>query len=250
LIERSDSIWIDNNVAKFRIHPDLTLRGSVETPILSGRVTVEEDGKIIFLDREFDLKEGIVEFDNPIRINPHLNISAESEVTGSTGFEDEGQDYLINLKLEGPLDDFDFTMSSDPPLDNIDIISLLTLGMTYQQLEASQDVNSALKERAGVLTTLELSNKLNNYYQELFGDVLEIDRIGIGGNLFNPGETRFEITKKWADRVEISYSTAVDNLERQILKAKLKLIKYFYLEGRTDQQYESGIDLKFHIKFK
>ncbi len=249
-IENSDSIWVDNNIAKFRVRPNLTLSGSIETPLLSGRVTVLEDGKIRFLDRQFDIKKGIIEFENPLRIDPVVDVSAQSEITSNTGDENLDETYLVTMNVTGPVDDIDFNLSSDPLLDGTDIISLLSLGVTYQQLQASEDANALLKDRAGVLTGMGLTDQITKYYNKWLGDFLQIDRIGVGGNIFNPRETRFEVSKSFAGRVEVSYSTKVDEIDKQILKAKLKLIRYLYLEGKTDQDIESGIDLIFHYKFK
>ena len=249
-LQNSDSIWVDNNIAYFRIHPDVTLKGSVEIPMINGRVSVEENGRIRFLDRELNITQGLIEFNNPERLDPTINLSAESEVTSSSGSIEDDETYLVKLNILGPLDDLDFNLSSEPSLDGADIISLLSLGVTYQQLQASGNSDVLLKNRAEVLSTLALSNQLNNYFDKWLGDYIDIDRIGIGGNAFDLSQTRFEVSKRWSDNVELSYSTAVDNLDKQILKAKIKLIKYLYLEGKTDQENESGADLLFRIKFK
>ncbi|MFZ0454140.1 MAG: translocation/assembly module TamB domain-containing protein [Ignavibacteriaceae bacterium] len=244
------SIWVDNNIAYFRIHLDMTLKGSVELSMINGRVSVEENGRIRFLDREFNITQGEIKFNNPERLDPTINLSTESEVSSSAGSSEYNETYLVKLNILSPLDDLDFNLSSEPALDGADIMSLLSLGVTYQQLQASGDANTLLTNRAEVLTTLELSNQLNNYFDKWLGDYIDIDRIGIGGNVFDPSQVRFEVTKKWSDNVELSYSTAIDKLDKQILKAKIKLIKYLYLEGKTDQENESGADLLFRIKFK
>ncbi|MGB8318564.1 MAG: translocation/assembly module TamB domain-containing protein, partial [Ignavibacteriaceae bacterium] len=114
------SIWVDNNIAYFRIHLDMTLKGSVELSMINGRVFVEENGRIRFLDREFNITQGEIKFNNPERLDPTINLSTESEVSSSAGSSEYNETYLVKLNILSPLDDLDFNLSSEPALDGAD----------------------------------------------------------------------------------------------------------------------------------
>lgn len=249
-IKNSDSVFVDNNILKLRLSPDLGLRGSIISPLLLGRIKSEDEGKLYFLDREFRVTRTIIDFADAARMNPILDISAESEVTETADFEDIPEKYSINMDIIGPLDEFQFNLTSQPALESSDIISLLSLGITYEKLQTSTDMNSILTERSQVLATRSLSSQLDKFYNKWLGDYLAIDHIGISGNIFETDKTRIEVSKSWGNRVEVSYSTSVNDINKQILMAKFKLNNYFFLQGITDQQDESGADLKFRIKFK
>ncbi len=250
-LQNSDSVWIENNVLKIRLFPNLGLRGNVEAPILTGRITAEDKGQLLFLDRKFDITNFIIDFSDPSRINPILNIAAESEVTEQTNIEDKPETYFVSMNINGPLDEFDFNLASEPTLESSDIISLLSLGITYEKLQSNEDVNSLLSERSQILATKALSDQMDKLFGKLFGEENKaFDHIGIGGNVFDVDQTRLEISKMWSNKVEVSYSTSVKSINQQILEIKYKINDYFFLEGKTDQQEETGADLKFRLKFK
>ncbi len=249
-VTNSDSVWFSNNVAKFRTHPDLTLTGNYETPFLSGRITSMDDGKLYFLDREFEIKTGIIDFTDSERINPILNITAEANIQETLEDSDEENNYFITFKIIGPADDFDFIFFSNPMLEFEDIVSLLTIGVTYEHLQTSENVNALLQKRAQVLSTRELSKQVNSIFGDEIGEYLMIDYVGISGNIFDKDKARVEIKKNMYDGLEMSYSTSIESFSKQILKIKYKINKYLYWEGKTDQEYESSAGLTFRIKFK
>ena len=248
-IENSDSIKIDNNFVDLTASPDIALRGSFYNPYINGRVTVLNPATITFLDREFDIKSGNIYFSDPTRINPIINIMATTEVEAEVLENEQPQVYKITLEVTGPLEDFDHKLTSEPVLDQGDIASILTLGLTTEDIQKGGSSNELITKRAKILATKQLSNEMSRLFDSWLGDIIELDHIGVGGNIFDIKETRFEITKRWSDQVEISYSTAIDRIDKQKLRAKVKLNKYFYLEGDTDQEAESGVDLIFRIKF-
>ena len=249
-LTNSDSIWFKNNVAEMRTSLDLDLSGNYEVPFLSGQIKVMEDGIIYFLDREFEITNGVIEFTDPKRINPFLNITAEGEVTETLENSDKEIKYYITFKIIGPADDFDFIFFSEPFLEFDDIVSLLTIGVTYEHLQSSENTNAILQKRAQVLATLGLSKQLNSIFGDEIGEYLLIDYIGVSGNIFDKDEARVEIKKNMFHKLEMSYSTSIESFSKQILKIKYKINDYFYWEGKADQEGESSAGITFRIKFK
>ena len=72
-------------------------------------------------------------------------------------------------------------------------------------------------------------------------------------NLFNFGEAwgpRLVASEKISDRLEITYSTNVGELNQQGVSLDYSFTKKFAISGYTNQMGNSGIDLKFKMKFR
>ena len=65
------------------------------------------------------------DFTDQNRINPVMEIVAQTIVKG----------YNIRLSLEGQMERFNLSLVSDPPLEETDILSLLTIGQIGKQLK-------------------------------------------------------------------------------------------------------------------
>jgi autotransporter translocation and assembly factor TamB len=249
-IANADGLWVDNNLANFRSLHDLRLQGNFQEASLTGRITVRDRGELIFLDRRFEILNGVIDCSDPHRLNPVINLTAQTTITEQAGSSQRPTRYTITLTVSGPLDEFEYELTSKPSLERADIISLLALGMTQYALESGGNKDDVYKDRSEVVASQQISNSVNRFFDNWLGDFLALDHIGIGGNLFDPNETRFEVSKRWSDRVEIRYSTSITNVDEQILSAEYRINDWLYLEGKTDQQEDSGADLKFRIWFK
>ena len=247
-LRESEDIWVDNNLARLRLHTELSTTGSPVQPNLTGRVTVEE-GYVLYLDRKFKIKRGIVDFIDPNKLNPIIDLRAETTV--KTYRATEAISYLIALTLTGPLDEVVVDLSSDPPQDKSNIISLLTIGATREELTGKdaegKGASSALLERAQSLS----SQKITGYTSRKVGSLLGLDQFTIEGNLFSRDQTsgpQLLASKKISPRVELTYTTTVGHSNENSFRLDYRLSKHFFLEGQTDQQGRAGMNLKYRLR--
>ncbi|RMG04105.1 MAG: hypothetical protein D6726_04100, partial [Nitrospirae bacterium] len=112
-----EGISIINNIINAPVSLDLVLTGTPENPGLLGRLELGS-GKMFFRNNEFQILSASADFTDPTRINPYITVTATTRI----------RDYDIMLTLKGYPDQFDMSLSSDPILDEVDIISLLTIG--------------------------------------------------------------------------------------------------------------------------
>ncbi len=108
-----------NAFAKLAGDVDLSVRGTVASPSLLGRVSITE-GSAMIAGTRYDLERGDITFTNPVRIEPIIDLSATAHV----------EDYDISLGLNGSLQKLSVSYRSDPPLPEADVVSLLALGHT------------------------------------------------------------------------------------------------------------------------
>ena len=160
----------------------------------------------------------------------------------------------MSVEFSGPVEQASFRLISDPPLDRADIVSLLTLGVTREQMTAGDTDGKAsmgdlMKERLGDLSSQKISDYLNNNVAGTIG----LDKLTIEGNIFRTSKestTRLSASENISDRLGITYSTNVGHLNEQSVRLDYRLSKYFSIEGKTDQRGKSSAVLKYRLRFK
>ncbi len=251
-IRESDNIWIDNNLARMRLHAELNVIGNPARPNMSGRVTVVK-GYILFLDRKFKITRGVVDFVDPEHLNPIVDLAAGTTVKSYRAMEMTSYD--ITLSVRGPLDEAEFEFVSIPPLERSDIVSLLTIGATREQL-AGRDMEGEAPSVSGII--LERAKELSSrrvaaYISRNVGGLLGLDQVTIDGNLFRFDKSwgpELLASKKFSDKVEITYKTNIGHLNDQSIRLDYRLTERFSLQGETDQFGRSGLDFKYGLRFK
>lgn len=246
-LRNSGPLWIDNNLAHIRLSTGVGIVGSVADPNLTGRIRIEE-GYILYLDREFNIVRGVALFSDPAAINPDLDFAATAEVTGYSGTS--AITYVIALEVTGPLDQYQLrlTSPSHPNLSRSDIISLLTVGATREQLtgRSQQDV---LVDRAGELVSRRIAGYASRQIEEAFG----LSEVSVQGNLFDSerdGGAQVLVSKRLSQRVKVTYSTRVGGRNDQTIRLDYRLSDRWSVEGETSQTGEAVLNIKYGLRFK
>lgn len=102
----------------------MQVEGNPSKPRLTGQVRANADTKIKFRENIFDVSTAILTFDDPLEINPRINLNARTRVDG----------YDVNLLVQGTGKKPEISVSSIPPMPERDILSLLALGTTDRSL--------------------------------------------------------------------------------------------------------------------
>ena len=217
----------------------MILKGTILHPVLFGRLE-SRDGIFYFRNNEFNILHASADFADPNRLNPVIDISAETNKAG----------YSIKLNLEGQIEQFNLTLSSDPPLDEMDILSLLTGGSIGKQTKGLEGGISASE------ATSLLSGALQSVYEERLRTVTGLDRIQIDPSISKTTgtvETRVTVSKRILNkRLSVTYSSALGsgNTEEDIIKLEYLLYRNISLIGIRDERGSVGGDIKFRFEFK
>ena len=113
----ADDILVENNYGRLDIGADLRLVGTVGAPGMAGRLTVREGGEVYLGGRTYEVQRGTLDFTNPTRIEPILDLSLQTRV----------QDYDITLEVTGTPETLEVSLRS-PGQSQEDIVSLLLTG--------------------------------------------------------------------------------------------------------------------------
>lgn len=138
----------------------LQVKGSPHSPLLFGSIRTLPQSQLFFRDKIFDIQSGLIKFNDPSEINPELFITARSIV----------ETYEINLLLQGKAKSLQVTFTSQPPLVEQDIISLLALGVTNQKLDSQIQSNQQAAQMGNQLGAAIISaNPLNKEIKQSLG---------------------------------------------------------------------------------
>lgn len=233
----TDNITIDNNIARAQVKLDMLLRGTVFQPILFGRVE-SVSGTVYFRNNEFRIVKASADFSDPKRINPIMEIVATASIKG----------YNIRLNLQGQMEHFNLQLLSDPPLPEIDILSLLTVGKFGKELKG---IESGIG--AGEATSF-LTGKMQDVIEERVRSLTGLDRLEVDPYVSRTTGTvspRITVSKRLVgDRLYVTYSSAVGTAENNVLKLEYIFNKNVSLIGVRDEKGGIGGDIKFRFEFK
>jgi hypothetical protein len=246
-----EDIIVDMNLGYFELGGDITITGDLQDPSYIGKVNVA-NGHVIYLDRQFEITEGSFVNYSPKKLNPTLNLKAETEVFGvnrsqedrKKNSSDEFDDYIIYMELSGDLDNPVLKFSEkEGKLNEADIISILTFGQRLGSI-GSSDLGERLKAFAG--------QSLLGFGTRKLEQALHMDRIDIQGDIFKLGNNKEDVknkptltlSKRINPRLLLTYETALGDLTRRKISALFRLTKKIFIKGNADNE-DYGVDIIF-----
>jgi outer membrane protein assembly complex protein YaeT len=197
-IVTTDPFVVRNNMVNAEIRAALRLGGTPYNPGLGGGILVLEGGQIVFGGNTYQIEQGRVDFVNPNRIEPDLNLKALTRVSG----------YSIQLSVSGTPARLSASLTSDPPLPEADIISLLTSGSVSQN--ASSSISSALGNRAMVYLEQVVTGQIG----KTIASGLGLETLHIDTSLVAPQESpeaRITVGKHLTPKLELILSQDMRN---------------------------------------
>ncbi len=154
-------IQIKNSLLEAQATGQLGLKGNPSLPVLSGQLTGLKGSRLFFKDKPFEIQSASILFENPTEIDPQLFISAQTRI----------EEYDISLLVQGTAQDPSVRLSSQPPLAENDIISLLALGVTStklatvdskkQQSQTANEVFAAAFQSTGLTQKVQSATGFN-----------------------------------------------------------------------------------------
>ena len=236
LLRRRNPFVVDNNLAHLDINPDLRISGTPSNPIITGRATIES-GTVTYRRRTFAVKKGEIDFSNPYKIEPMFDIEGEVQV----------RKWTILLAISGPPDKLSFTLTSDPPEEDGDILSLLVFGKTTHELIEAEGgtTKSATSMLAGILATLE-----DDIKKATGLDILEVETQAQEEEQVSD-QVKVTIGKELSRRMTLKYTVEPKDGElTQRAIAEYKLLEGILLSGYQDNEGLHGGEIFFRLEFR
>ena len=213
---------VDNNIAQMEIIPDLRLSGTLNRPNIDGRAAVQS-GSLAYQRKVFAIKKGVVDFLDPYSNVPTLDIKGDVQV----------RNWLIMLAVAGTPDQLVFSLSSDPPLEHGDILSLLVIGKTTGDMIRGE--GGSTQSAAQMLTRL-FSEAAGDRIKGITGfEIVETDMPAAGGSDTADGVT-VTLGKKLSDRMMLKYSVG----SKQGEMIQQAIAEYMFLQNIVLSGFQSG----------
>ena len=220
----------------------LRLRGTWDRPILLGNIRLLT-GDMDFRGNRFRLSRGDINFVNPFRLDPVLNIEATAKI----------QQYEVTMDFTGPASHLTMSYRSDPPLPSNDIVTLLALGQTGEesQLRGAAAVQTP-EMGATTLLSEAVSSQLGGRIQRLFGishfsvDPSYLSTTTVGAN----PAARITVQQQFARNLVITYSSDVNSTQQQVIQIEYTVRPDLSIVALRDENGTFGVDVVFKKRFK
>ncbi|MGC8549648.1 MAG: translocation/assembly module TamB domain-containing protein [Acidobacteriaceae bacterium] len=212
-VTSSPSMDFQNSFAKLAGTVNLHIRGTAALPSILGQITITE-GQATLAGTTYQLQRGVIYFNNPIRIEPTIDLDATTRV----------ENYDITIGLHGTPSKLQPVFRSSPPLSEQDIFSLLALGRTQeeQQIYSQQQSQAGINPAANALLGSAINATVSSRIQKLFG----------GGSVkINPAyvttsgnaTARLTVQQQIGRNFTLTYATNVNSSAEQLIQGKLDI---------------------------
>ncbi|MBV8821108.1 MAG: translocation/assembly module TamB domain-containing protein [Acidobacteriaceae bacterium] len=244
-VESAQSFEIQTNLTRnIEAEANLRLRGTPEQPAVVGQLNINE-GEIEFFGNRYHINRGDVNFYNPVKIDPIMNMDLETQVRGIT----------VDISFSGPLNKLNFSYRSDPPLQTSDIIALLAVGRTpitgTSAIAPTQTGgnNTALGPGSNALLAQALTAPASGRLQRFFG----VGHLKLDPELTDVTavpQARLTLEQQVSKEITLTYITNLTRTQEQILRLEWDLDRHWSVIALRDENGLFGIDVQYRRRFK
>jgi translocation and assembly module TamB len=228
-VESTNDLNLASSKLSLQGAANLRVRGTAAEPSLLGRINVT-GGDLIFRGNRYLLQPSSIDFVNPYRIEPRVNLAVDSTV----------QQYTVHMLFRGNIDQLRTTYTSEPALPPSDIINLLVFGKTSEAAEANPTPGNLGAES---LIASSVSSQVTGRIEKIAGiSQLSIDPV-LGGNQQDPG-ARVTIQQRVTGNLFVTFATDATSTQREVIKLEYQATPRVSLSGVRDQNGGFAFDVR------
>lgn len=240
--------WVKGSGANIEVEGRLEINKKLKEPyIVTGNIDVVR-GEYQFMGKLFVIQGGTVSFRGKEIINPFIDVRALYEISNIE----------VYINITGTAEKPKIQLSSDPPLDENEIVSYLVFGTSSESLGADDRV--AFQEKAGEF----LGSMAVDEIRDMFGDQFAVDVITIKGGQTGFGETGIEVGKYVTEDLYVGYERYSyerffyeryffsPGVQSSIVTANRAVVEYRIFDFLTVESAigdETGADLFFNFDY-
>jgi translocation and assembly module TamB len=247
-VHSQNGLFIENELMRVQGGMSLMLHGTFSNASVTGRVWANE-GLFFFRGNRLEIINGTIDFVDRNRINPVLNVRMEADV----------RSYRVRMDVNGDLahlHSHGFTISSDPPLSQVDILSLLITGKsedpTGMRIAATEDPRRQAAMTglsAASILSEEMTGVVGKRVERIFGlSTFRVDPFLAGAE--NDPTARVTISQRMSKDLAITFSRNLSTNQEQIVVLEYDVNKNLTIIATRDEDGKFGIDFKFRKRLR
>jgi outer membrane protein assembly complex protein YaeT len=229
-------LLVQNNIAKVEGNVNVRLVGPFKEPSMVGRITLEDGGEIILNRQKYYISRGTIILANQARLEPELDIRAQAKTSN----------YDITLQLTGSLERLTTTLTSEPPLSQADITSLLLTGKTASETQG-REMQAASSQALAVIAGQAGGELTDEARRALRLSMLRIDP-GLIASESDPG-ARLTLGQDITRKLQLMYSMNLTNGGDQIWSAEYSIARRFTTQATKQQDNSYRLELNHNLLF-
>jgi translocation and assembly module TamB len=221
---------------------NIHIRGTLERPVVLGNISVSS-GQIEFFGNKYTITRGEINFFNPTKIEPILNMDLETRVRAIT----------VDISFSGSLDKLNFSYRSDPPFDSNQILALLAVGRdptTTNGLAGSQTVTNTSYLATGSNALLGQAIAPVGGRLERFFGVSHIKIDPQFTDITTIPQARLTLEQQISKNVTLTYITNLTRTSEQIVRVEVDFSRRWAVVALRDENGAFGIDVQYRRRFK
>jgi translocation and assembly module TamB len=216
------------------------LRGTWDHPVLLGNVHVLA-GSVNFQGTKYDISRGDINFANPFRLDPVINVEATTTI----------QQYVITLDFAGPMSHLSIAYRADPPLPSSDIVALLAVGSTGQANALRSSSGQSQNYGATALLSAAISSQLGGRIEKLFGvSQFRVDPFLAGNTTEQNTAARVTVQRQVTHNLTVTYSSNATSNQQQVVELEYAISPRVSVVALRDINGIYSMSVKFKKRFK
>ena len=244
-VRTSSATAVQASVAQnLQVDANLRIQGTAAQPGVLGRISINE-GRLVFFSSSYTVNSGTISFFNPIRIEPVLDLSLETQAKGVS----------VVLRVTGPIDNMKLSYTSDPPVQFQEIVGLLATGKvptsdpTLLANQPAQPSQSFEQMGESALLSKGLADPISSRLQRVFGVTqFKIDPTFAAGS--DLPQAQLSLQQQVTSRLTLTYTTALDNPSAQALRGEFMLSRQWSATATRDQYGMFSVKFLFKKQFR
>lgn len=214
---------------------NLTIAGTAADPVVLGRVALSQ-GVVFFMGKRYEIQSGTIQFANPVRTEPVLNVYAQTSVN----------QYNITLNFVGPVDRLQTNYTSTPPLSQADIIHLIAFGTTAEQ--AATTASTPASVAAESVVAQGVSSQVAGKLEKVTGiSQITIDPL-VTNSQANPA-SQVAIQEQITGNLLLTFSTDVTNTQANTVQVQYTTPQHVRISILRDYNGGYALDVRLRKSF-
>jgi translocation and assembly module TamB len=228
-IDLPNKIYVRGRGLESEWQGDLSIAGRASDPIITGSINIKK-GYFDFLEKRFELTLGEIGFSGSSPPNPIIALEAVAE----------DDDFKAIIKLNGPADNPQFVLSSEPVLPDDEVLARLLFNRPLSEIGPIEAGKLAL-----AVNKLRSSGGGFDAFGEI-RNILKIDTLDVVSD--QDGESRVRAGKYLNDDVYVEVERgAADETGRA--RVEIELLPNLSLEADTSEDANSGVGFKWKFDY-